>query len=137
MITEENNIRFAKRDAKRNAISAEMMEQFNNKKDEEKIDDDNDVVNDGKERPNEETIKWLLKSVDSNILFSHLDTDQRLIVCSEMYKKTIKCDDFLISQGEEGNTFYVIEKGEFIITVKDVGQVDTLVSGRCVGELAL
>eukprot|EP00488_Nonionellina_sp_1-RS-2012_P001554 TRINITY_DN24_c0_g1_i4.p1 TRINITY_DN24_c0_g1~~TRINITY_DN24_c0_g1_i4.p1 ORF type:complete len:704 (-),score=261.99 TRINITY_DN24_c0_g1_i4:168-1988(-) len=87
--------------------------------------------------PSEDTIKWLLKSVDDNILFSHLDTDQRLIVITEMYKKEIRHEEFLINQGDEGNTFYVVETGEFEITVNDVGKVDSLCPGRCVGELAL
>eukprot|EP01084_Bolivina_argentea_P305402 527594_1 len=64
-ITTDNNIRFAKRDLKRNAISAEMMEQFNNKGEEEKKENKNE------NGPNEEVIQWLLKSVDENKLFSH------------------------------------------------------------------
>jgi len=127
-ITEENNIRFVNRDAKRNAISAEMFNANNNREREEKK---NEI------EPTESEIKWLLKSVDDNILFSHLDDEQRLIVVQEMYRKEIECDSYLINEGEEGNTFYVIESGEFAITVKDVGTVDTLTSGRCVGELAL
>jgi len=130
-ITEENNIRFAKRDAKRNAISAEMYKQAH--VDEEKVED----AADAKDKP-EVPIEWLLESVDDNILFSHLDHEQRLIVCKEMYRKGgIEEGAFLIQQGEEGNTFFVIESGEFVITVKDVGAVDTLARGRCVGELAL
>eukprot|EP01083_Nonionella_stella_P051968 138048_1 len=131
-ITAENNIRFAKRDAKRNAISAEMMDQFKSSAEEK----DGAAERRGP-APSEETIEWLLKSVDDNILFSHLDTDQRLIVCSEMYKKEVAAEEMMIQQGDEGNTFYVVEKGEFVITVQDVGKVDTLEPGRCVGELAL
>merc|ERR1719162_2575883 len=131
-ITEENNIRFAKRDAKRNAISAEMYQQAH--VDAKAIDEKKD---DGKEKPTV-PIEWLLESVDDNILFSHLDHEQRLIVCKEMYRMGgIEEGAFLIQQGEEGNTFFVIESGEFVITVKDVGAVDTLSRGRCVGELAL
>ena len=126
-----NNIRFANRDAKRNAISAEKMNQFKKDQEENKKRDKN------VDGPDDDKLKWLLQCVDDNILFSHLDGAQRKIVCSEMYKKDIKCDENLIIEGEEGNTFYVVESGEFIITVKDVGQVDILNTGRCVGELAL
>jgi len=132
-ITEENNIRFAKRDAKRNAISAEMYQQAQ--------DGDGDGAAEGDEKKadgREVPIEWLLESVDDNILFSHLDHEQRLIVCKEMYRMGgIEEGAFLIQQGEVGNTFFVIESGEFVITVKDVGAVDTLSRGRCVGELAL
>jgi len=132
-ITEKNNIRFATRDAKRNAISAEMMDQYKN---DQKTDEEIAAERKGP-APSKETIDWLLKCVDENILFSHLDTDQRYIVCAEMYSKECGKEEFLITQGEEGDTFYVIESGEFDITVADVGKVDTLAPGRCVGELAL
>jgi len=147
-IANKNNIRFANRDAKRNAISAERVKARKNivdgdgakavGGDDEKESGDK-PVGDGKdkEHASEETVQWLLKCVADNILFSHLDSEQRLVVCSEMYKVTVAKDECLINQGEEGNTFYVVEEGEFVITVKDVGQVDTLKKGRCVGELAL
>jgi len=132
-LTKDNNIRFAKRDAARAAISAEQMEQYKSDGSNEQKEDDAD----DKVRADEEKVVWLLKAVDDNILFSHLDQDQRLIVCKEMYQEEVAVNDFLIKQGDEGNTFYVVDSGEFAITVEDIGQVDTLSSGRCVGELAL
>ena len=54
-----------------------------------------------------------------------------------MYKENINKGDYLIKQGDEGSTFYVVESGEFKIFVQDVGEVDKLQRGRCVGELAL
>lgn len=154
-IADENKIRFAKRDAKRNAISAERMvaardidENVNGDdedEDEEKgqravgrvIGSGSGSGSDGVVRPDAATTEWLLQCVADNILFSHLDSEQRLIVCSEMYRVSVADKAVLIEQGEEGNTFYVVESGELLITVKDVGQVDTLTAGRCVGELAL
>jgi len=147
-IADENKIRFAKRDAKRNAISAERVvaaQQRQRDGDEEaKGGDDGHHSEEekgggvgAKQRPSAATVEWLLASVDSNILFSHLDSEQRLIVCSEMYRVAVQEGECLIQQGEEGNTFYVVEEGELVITVKDVGQVDTLTKGCCVGELAL
>ena len=41
------------------------------------------------------------KSVEDNILFTHLDTEQRLVVCSEMHKKECTDKAFSINQGEE------------------------------------
>jgi len=126
-ITQENNIRFAKRDAKRNAISAEMYQQAH-------ADATPPEEKDRADLP----IDWLLECVDENILFSHLDHEQRLIVCKEMYRQAdIAEGAFLIQQGEEGNTFFVVESGEFTITVKEIGDVGTLARGSCVGELAL
>jgi CRP-like cAMP-binding protein len=140
-ITEENNIQFAKRDAKRNAISAELLDNYRSKEsDDENKNNNEDNQNSNLKNengPDLETKGWLLESVNENILFSHLDSDQREIVVEQMYRITYKNGEYLIKQGEEGNSFYVIESGEFVITVKDVGQVDTLVRGRCVGELAL
>jgi serine/threonine protein kinase/CRP-like cAMP-binding protein len=126
---QENNIQFAKRDAKRNAISAELMDNFKS---------DNAEDDGAKDKEKSDEVKaWLLKCVSTNILFSNLDEPQRKVVIEQMYKVSVKKDEFLIEQGTEGNTFYVVNEGEFIITVKDVGQVDTLDKGRCVGELAL
>jgi len=150
-IANEHKIRFAKRDAKRNAISAERVVAARDKAAQDgdgKEDDDAEAKGDekknddkvngkGKVSPSAETIEWLLKCVADNILFSHLDSEQRLVVCSEMYRVSVAEQENLIEQGEEGNTFYVVEEGELVITVKDVGQVDTLTAGRCVGELAL
>jgi len=127
-IMQENQIRFANRDAKRNAISAELLENIKNNEDEEKVES---------ATKSDSLKQWLLASVSENILFSHLDDPQKEIVIEHMYHKTASSGEFLIRQGEEGNTFYVVESGEFVITVKDVGQVDTLTRGRCVGELAL
>jgi len=134
-IANDEKIRFAKRDAKRNAISAERVKaaqiRMSQEGDDLKDDDDSKV------HPSKAEVEWLLKCVAENILFSHLDHEQRHVVCSEMYRVTVSKDELLIEQGSEGNTFYVVESGSFVITVKDVGQVDTLEKGRCVGELAL
>ena len=132
-IVEKNNVRFANRDAKRNAISAEIMKQAQN---EQKGGDDDDADKKG-EGPDEEKVEWLLKCIDDNILFGHLDHSQRLTVCSQMYRIEVEEKEFIIKQGEEGNTFYVIEEGEFEISIEDLGKVDGLTSGKCVGELAL
>merc|ERR1719461_1411576 len=131
-IIEKNNIRFANRDAKRNAISAEIMRQHA---------DDMKVSDPKTERkgdaPSQEKVEWLLKCTGDNILFGHLDHSQRLTVCSEMYRMDVDEKEFLIKQGEEGNTFYVIESGDFEVSIADLGKISTLASGECVGELAL
>ena len=124
-VIEENEIRFATRDAKRNAISAELLETTKS----------NQTNTDNEKTPSLKN--WLLQSVSDNILFTNLDDTQKGTVVDQMYKMSLKKDEFLIRQGEEGNAFYVVESGSFVITVKDVGQVDTLESGKCVGELAL
>jgi len=137
-IADDNKVRFAKRDAKRNAISAERVAAAA----QENVDGDDEkqsglVSPSNKNPPSKDKVEWLLECVAENILFGHLDLEQRQIVCSEMYRMKVEEQECLIEQGEEGNTFYVVEEGELVITVKDVGQVDILTAGRCVGELAL
>lgn len=133
-IIEKNNIRFANRDAKRNAISAEIMRQH---ADDIKVDADDPAIERKGDAPNEEKVEWLLKCIADNILFGHLDHSQRLTVCSEMYRCEVDEKEFIIKQGEEGETFYVIESGVFEVSIADLGKISTLASGQCVGELAL
>jgi len=53
-----------------------------------------------------------------------------------MTLKNVKAFEVLITQGEDGNEFYVIEKGLFKVSVDNVS-VKTVERGMCVGELAL
>ncbi|ETN99595.1 hypothetical protein RFI_37875 [Reticulomyxa filosa] len=134
-VVKESNLQFAKRDAKRYAISAEFdffVLCKTKKQNKQKRSIDPKLY-----EKDEKRIEWLLQCVKENILFQHLDQNQKRVVVEQMYKQNLKQDEFLIKQGEEGNHFYVVESGTFTINVQDIGQVDTLHPGRCVGELAL
>lgn len=123
-ILKDSKIRFAKREAKRRAIAMENLENF-------QIDSSKDT------QKSPEEIEWLLECIHDNLLFENLNQEQQRVLVKHMYKETIKKDEALITQGEEGKTFYVIEKGDFDISVTGVGSVETLKRGGCTGDLAL
>ena len=88
-IANEGNVHFVTRDAKRNAISAELMESMKGQ----------DTEPAGDRTKSAAMKKWLLEAVSDNILFTHLDEPQRAIVVDQMYKQEIKKNEFLIKQG--------------------------------------
>ena len=91
----------------------------------------------------------LKTSVSSNFLFSHLDDEQSSQVLGALVEKPIPAKDIkVISQGDTGDYFYVVEKGQFDIYVNSVGtvepgpngmgnKVNTIGPGGSFGELAL
>lgn len=123
-ILKDSKVRFAKREAKRRAIAMENLENF-------QIDSSKDT------NKTPEEVEWLLECIHDNLLFENLNIDQQRVLVKHMYKETIKKDEDLITQGEKGDTFYVIEEGDFDISVTGVGSVETLKRGGCTGDLAL
>lgn len=74
------------------------------------------------------------------LLFKNLDQEQLSQVLDAMFEKIVKVDEHIIEQGDDGDNFYVIERGTYdILVTKDnqtrsVGQYDNHGS---FGELAL
>lgn len=74
------------------------------------------------------------------LLFKNLDEEQLSQVLDAMFERTVKVDEHVIDQGDDGDNFYVIERGTYdILVTKDnqtrsVGQYDNRGS---FGELAL
>lgn len=74
------------------------------------------------------------------LLFKNLDQEQLSQVLDAMFEKLVKTDEHVIDQGDDGDNFYVIERGTYdILVTKDnqtrsVGQYDNHGS---FGELAL
>lgn len=74
------------------------------------------------------------------LLFKNLDEEQLSEVLDAMFERTVKVDEHVIDQGDDGDNFYVIERGTYdILVTKDnqtrsVGQYDNRGS---FGELAL
>lgn len=122
-ILKDTNVRFAKRDAKRAAIDTEILDNF--EIDKSKV----------KPKTAEESL-WLMKCIKSNLLFQNMSSGQKSELVEYMYLETIAENTTLIKQGEEGNTFYVIQKGTFNVTIDDI-HVATCVKGDCTGDLAL
>ncbi|KAI9798722.1 MAG: hypothetical protein M1825_005004 [Sarcosagium campestre] len=91
----------------------------------------------------------LKTAVAGNFLFSHLDDEQTSQVLGALVEKPIPAKDIkVISQGDVGDYFYVVEKGDFDIYVNPSGTVQsgpggmgnkvaTIGPGGSFGELAL
>lgn len=78
----------------------------------------------------------LNRSVAKNFLFNNLDEDALHRVLGSLQEKTVPAGHVIIKQGDEGDYFYVVERGEVEYSVdgKAVGKAG---SGASFGELAL
>ena len=85
-----------------------------------------------------EKIRTALKN---SILFKHLETKELEQVVDIMFKVDLDAGKDVITQGEDGDNFYVVEKGVFDIFVSKDGnppvKVTTVTDGGNFGELAL
>ncbi|XP_076176073.1 cAMP-dependent protein kinase type II regulatory subunit isoform X2 [Ptiloglossa arizonensis] len=61
----------------------------------------------------------LSDSVKNIFLFRALDEEQMADVLDAMFEKTVQPGEFIIRQGDDGDNFYVIERGKFEVYVKD------------------
>lgn len=94
-------------------------------------------------------LERLKKAVASNFLFSQLDEDSFQTVLDALVEKSIPAPNIkVITQGDEGDYFYVIENGDFEIYINSAGslqpgpegmgnKVTTIGPGGSFGELAL
>lgn len=100
-------------------------------------------------RKAQEQLSRLRSAVSGNFLFSHLDDEQSNQVLGALVEKPIPAKGIkVISQGDVGDYFYVVEKGQFDIFVNSSGsiqpgpngmgtKVTTIGPGGSFGELAL
>ncbi|EAL67645.1 protein kinase A regulatory subunit [Dictyostelium discoideum AX4] len=88
-----------------------------------------------------ETQQRLEQALSNNIMFSHLEEEERNVVFLAMVEVLYKAGDIIIKQGDEGDLFYVIDSGICDIYVCQNGGSPTLVmevfEGGSFGELAL
>ncbi|XP_076753417.1 cAMP-dependent protein kinase type II regulatory subunit isoform X2 [Xylocopa sonorina] len=83
----------------------------------------------------------LSDSVKHIFLFRALDEEQMADVLDAMFEKTVQPGEFIIRQHDDGDNFYVIERGKFEVYVKDQSGVETMIhtydNRGFFGELAL
>ncbi|CAF1041475.1 unnamed protein product [Adineta ricciae] len=82
------------------------------------------------------TMCALSEAIKKNILFSHLDENERAQIFDAMFPEIHLAGDTIIQQGEKGENFYIIDKGEVNVYIND--ELVTSI-GECssFGELAL
>ncbi|KAJ5601788.1 hypothetical protein N7510_011322 [Penicillium lagena] len=72
----------------------------------------------------DEQLARLKTAVSGNFLFAHLDDDQFKTVLDALVEKPIPAKDIkVIAQGDAGDYFYVVEKGNFDIYIHPSGSV--------------
>ncbi|GAP91183.1 putative cAMP-dependent protein kinase regulatory subunit [Rosellinia necatrix] len=96
-----------------------------------------------------EQLGRLQKAIEGNFLFSHLDDEQTDQILGALQEKPIPAKDIkIVTQGDAGDYFYVVEKGSFDVYVNDSGalqpgpdgignKVGAVQPGGSFGELAL
>ncbi|XP_075164495.1 protein kinase, cAMP-dependent, regulatory subunit type 1 isoform X2 [Haematobia irritans] len=82
------------------------------------------------------TMAALSKAIAKNVLFSHLDENERSDIFDAMFPLVHLMGENIIQQGDEGDNFYVIDQGEVEVFVNSE-LVTTIGDGGSFGELAL
>uniref|UniRef100_A0A8C7RSS4 cAMP-dependent protein kinase type I-alpha regulatory subunit n=1 Tax=Oncorhynchus mykiss TaxID=8022 RepID=A0A8C7RSS4_ONCMY len=82
------------------------------------------------------TMAALAKAIEKNVLFSHLDDNERSDIFDAMFSVTYIAGETIIMQGDEGDNFYVIDQGETDVYVNNEW-VTNIGEGGSFGELAL
>lgn len=82
------------------------------------------------------TMAALSKAIAKNVLFSHLDENERSDIFDAMFPVNFLPGETIIQQGDEGDNFYVIDQGEVEVYVNSE-LVTTIGEGSSFGELAL
>jgi len=102
-----------------------------------------------KHHKNPDQLERLKHAVAGNFLFSSLDEESFTLVLDALVEKSIPAANIkVITQGDEGDFFYVIESGDFDVYINPAGTVEagpdglgnkvaTIGPGGSFGELAL
>jgi len=82
------------------------------------------------------TMQALSKAIQTNLLFSHLDDNEKSDIFDAMQPFNYKEGETIIQQGEEGDFFYIIDQGDVEVYVNNKC-VTAISDGGSFGELAL
>jgi len=81
--------------------------------------------------------EFLSGVMKTNKLMKNLSPSDRTQLMAALKKITFEKDTKIITQGEAGDWFYIVEDGECDITITNVGSVMKATKGFAFGELAL
>ncbi|KAJ9466260.1 cAMP-dependent protein kinase regulatory subunit [Diplonema papillatum] len=81
----------------------------------------------------DEDAEWLARIIENEYLFEHLEADELSVLVNAMEAVELEEGDALMNEGEQGNTYYVVQSGELDVT-KEGETVRTLAAEACFGE---
>ena len=91
-----------------------------------------------------EQLERIKTAVKANFLFQHLNDAQAKQVYDVMKRVQVKKGDVVIRQGDQGDWFYVVDDGEYVVTLQQNGKEIEILkyttqggANPCFGELAL
>jgi len=121
--------------AKRKAVSAEPYNP-------EKENKEQHIPKDAFQTKNAEQKQLILNVVQKNILFGKMSLEQKDKIVEHMWLKQVSKGTSVIKQGDLGDNFYIVKKGNFDIFVKNkqdgkVNKVCQTGIGKSFGDLAL
>jgi len=92
----------------------------------------------------DQELQRIKTAVKANFLFQHLNDNQAKQVYDVMKRVPVKSGEVVIRQGDAGDWFYVVDSGEFAVTLSQGGKDVEIMSyttkggtNPCFGELAL
>ena len=65
------------------------------------------------------TMASLSKAIAKNVLFSHLDENERSDIFDAMFPVSAIPGEVIINQGDEGDNFYIIDTGEVEVNKRE------------------
>ena len=68
----------------------------------------------------------LSKAIAKNVLFSHLDENERSDIFDAMFPVSAIPGEVIIQQGDEGDNFYIIDSGEVEVLNLGKGQKENI-----------
>lgn len=77
----------------------------------------------------------LSKAIAKNVLFSHLDENERSDIFDAMFPVNCLSGEAIITQGDEGDNFYVIDHGEVEVSFQTYLKIDFQVLIFCFRSL--
>ena len=63
------------------------------------------------------TMAALQKAIGKNVLFAHLDENERSDIFDAMFPVNALPGEIIIQQGDEGDNFYIIDSGEVEVSL--------------------
>jgi cGMP-dependent protein kinase len=86
-----------------------------------------------------EQTRQIMAGINKNDLISGMSDEQKAFVVSAMIEVPCVADDIIISQGEDGDHFYLVDEGQYEVFLEQTGDTvqATYESGKSFGELAL